>query len=119
MWEQCIAIILPEITLEFNPKYPNLLGIGQQVGLIIGASVWSLSSDVIGRRLAFNVTLAIASIFGTASAGAPNFAGLNTLLAFAGIGIGGNRRPPFASSSLSLQLLTSKTSSPGRRLNLY
>lgn len=103
MWEQCTAIILPEITLEFNPKYPNLLGIGQQVGLIIGASMRSLSSDVIGRRLAFNVTLAIASIFGTASAGAPNFVGLNSLLAVAGTGIGGNRSPPYSCTSLSLQ----------------
>lgn len=44
MWEQCIAIILPEITTEFNPKYPNMLGIGQQVGLIVGTTALSLVS---------------------------------------------------------------------------
>lgn len=91
MWEQCIAVILPLITLEFNPKYPEMLGIGQQIGLIIGATMWSLSSDSIGRRLAFNMTLAIASIFGTATAGALNFVALVAILGAAGVGIGGNR----------------------------
>lgn len=62
--------------------------------------MWSLSSDIIGRRLAFNLTLAIASIFGTVSAGAPNFVGLNSLLAITGIGLGGNRKHPFLDSNL-------------------
>lgn len=47
MWEQCIAIILPEITLEFDPKYPNLLGIGQQVGLIVGKEYSTFRSHII------------------------------------------------------------------------
>ena len=39
------------------------------LGLCIGASFWGTASDVIGRRLAFNVTLLLAGVFGLASGG--------------------------------------------------
>lgn len=47
-------------------------------------------SDVVGRRLAFNCTLAITSIFGVAAGAAPNWIGACALFACVGLGVGGN-----------------------------
>jgi len=43
-----------------------------------------------GRRIAFNVTLLIASVFGTASAWAPSWGGVCFMYAALGFGVGGN-----------------------------
>jgi MFS family permease len=43
-----------------------------------------------GRRIAFNVTLLIASVFGTASAWAPSWGGVCFMYAAMGFGVGGN-----------------------------
>jgi MFS family permease len=43
------------------------------VGLCVGASFWGIGSDIMGRRLAFNLTLLIASVFGIAAGAAPSW----------------------------------------------
>lgn len=45
------------------------------LGLCIGASFWGVASDIVGRRLAFNTTLFLASAFGLAAGGGPNWIG--------------------------------------------
>lgn len=60
------------------------------VGLILGASFWGLSSDLIGRKPAFNSTLLIAGIFLCAAAGSMNFIGFSALWAVIGTAAGGN-----------------------------
>jgi MFS family permease len=60
------------------------------LGLCIGASFWGVMSDVVGRRLAFNCTLGIASVFGVAAGAAPNWIGSCALFACVGLGVGGN-----------------------------
>ncbi len=57
---------------------------------MVGATFWGLGSDLIGRRLTFNVTLFIAGAFGIAAGSAPNFAAVGVMVAFVGFGIGGN-----------------------------
>lgn len=60
------------------------------VGLIVGASFWGLSSDLIGRKPAFNCTLLIAGIFLCAAAGSMNFVAFSALWAVIGTAAGGN-----------------------------
>jgi len=60
------------------------------VGLIIGAAFWGIGADLMGRQLAFNLTLFIAGIFGTAAGGGPNFIGTAVMVAMIGLGTGGN-----------------------------
>lgn len=43
-----------------------------------------------GRQLAFNLTLFIAAVFGTAAGGGPNFTGTAAMVACIGLGTGGN-----------------------------
>jgi len=60
------------------------------VGLCIGAVFWGVVSDMVGRRLAFNVTLLLTVIFGTAVGGAPSWIAVCALYAVLGFSIGGN-----------------------------
>lgn len=60
------------------------------IGLCIGATVWGVLSDIIGRRIAFNATLGIAGIFGLCIGAGPNWIGTAALFACMGLGVGGN-----------------------------
>lgn len=91
LWLQGVAIILPQVSREFNIQ-SNIRWVtfALYCGLICGAAIWGVLADVIGRRPSFNITLCIAGIFGIAAGGAPNFVGLGGLLAALGFGLGGN-----------------------------
>lgn len=89
-WLQLIAIILPQVELEFNVQHPEFMTISLYVGLICGAAFWGIAADIVGRRLSFNATLFIAGVFGIASGGATSFVGLGGLLAALGFGLGGS-----------------------------
>lgn len=61
MWETCVSVILPEIIMEFDPRYPELLSIGQQVGLVVGWTAPPFYSEVfaylVSRRHALEFKL--------------------------------------------------------------
>lgn len=90
LWLQGVAIILPRAKAEFNFTHIQWMTFALYVGLIIGAATWGIMADVVGRRLSFNITLALAGIFGIAAGAAPNIVGLGGLLAALGSGLGGN-----------------------------
>ncbi|KAL9940389.1 hypothetical protein V8E36_001094 [Tilletia maclaganii] len=87
---QGVAIILPQIRRELVGYPPQWATFSLYIGLIIGAALWGIMADIVGRRLSFNVTLFLAGVFGIAAGGAPNFIGLCGLLAALGVGLGGN-----------------------------
>lgn len=71
LWLQDVALTLPSLSAEYgisesNVRYTTL---ALFTGLCIGAVFWGVMSDIVGRRLAFNMTLLITSIFGTAVGG--------------------------------------------------
>lgn len=88
---QAITIIGPPVRNEFNVERIAFLTVAKYVGLVIGSSVWPMTADFIGRRLAFNVTLLISAIAGLAGAGSPNFVAIATFCALIGLGTGGNQ----------------------------
>ena len=90
LWLQGVAIILPQVGKEFQPAHQTFLTLALYIGLIIGAAFWGIGADLMGRQLAFNLTLFIAAVFGTAAGGGPNFTGTAAMVAFLGIGTGGN-----------------------------
>ncbi|KAE8225787.1 hypothetical protein CF319_g1529 [Tilletia indica] len=87
---QGVAIILPQIKRELTGYPVQWATFSLYIGLIIGAALWGVMADIVGRRLSFNVTLFLAGVFGIAAGAAPNFIGLCGLLAALGIGLGGN-----------------------------
>ena len=56
----------------------------------VGAFMWGLLVDIIGRRWCFNITCLIASVFGLIFAAPSNFGALCFLCALIGLGVGGN-----------------------------
>ena len=71
MWLQTVALTLPSLSLEFGPSETSVryTTCALFIGLCIGASFWGIASDVIGRRLAFNMTLFLAGVFGLGVSG--------------------------------------------------
>lgn len=59
-------------------------------GLIVGATFWGVSADIIGRRLSWNATLFLAGIFGIAAGTANSFPVFGVWLALLGFAVGGN-----------------------------
>ncbi|KAF8896637.1 major facilitator superfamily domain-containing protein [Infundibulicybe gibba] len=73
IWLQGVAVVLPQMQQELNPIRVEFSTLALYVGLILGAMVWGVMADLIGRRLSFNITLFIAGVFGIAAGAAPNF----------------------------------------------
>ncbi|EMR66409.1 putative hexose transporter protein [Eutypa lata UCREL1] len=64
-WSQGITAIRPAVANEFTDiSYLSFSSVAYYVGLILGASFWGTSADLIGRKPAFNATLFIGGIFG-------------------------------------------------------
>ncbi|KAB8256178.1 FMN-dependent dehydrogenase-domain-containing protein [Aspergillus pseudonomiae] len=88
---QGIGSVQPPIEQEL----PDIVSVSYSslayyAGLILGASFWGISSDLIGRRPAFNYTVLIAGIFLCTVAGSMNFVTFSALWAVIGTAAGGN-----------------------------
>lgn len=82
----------PQAFLELATasSYVNAGVVAQNVGLVVGALFWGFSADMLGRRLAFNVTLWITSLAMIVGGAAPNLPFLCAFLAISTFGSGGN-----------------------------
>ncbi|KAG8884900.1 hypothetical protein FRB98_002098 [Tulasnella sp. 332] len=89
LWPVVISIILVPVVTEFSFPGP-FLSLSQNIGLLTGALVFGLGSDVWGRRISFNSTLLIVGVFATAAAGAPEYIFLCFFASIWSIGVGGN-----------------------------
>ncbi|KAL2013102.1 hypothetical protein VTN00DRAFT_627 [Thermoascus crustaceus] len=92
LWLQGIALTLTQLSLEFDVSESRVrfTTCALFLGLCIGASFWGVISDIVGRRLAFNMTLFLCAVFGLAIGGSPTWIGVCALSACMGLGVGGN-----------------------------
>lgn len=90
LWPIVTSLILKPVSLEFKPSRPPLLTLAQNIGLLFGAIFWGFGCDIFGRRLAFNLTIGITSVFGLIAAASPNFAAIGAFDALWSFGVGGN-----------------------------
>lgn len=90
LWPIATSLILTPVALEFNAPRPPLLSLAQNIGLLFGAIFWGFGCDVFGRKLAFNLTIGVTSVFGLIAAGSPSFAAIGIFACFWSIGVGGN-----------------------------
>ncbi|KAF8556497.1 MFS general substrate transporter [Imleria badia] len=90
LWLQGLAVVLPQVQQELNPKYVEYAVLAEFAGMIVGATLWGVLADIIGRKVSFNATLFIGGIFGIAAGGGLNFVAFSSLIACMGFGVGGN-----------------------------
>jgi MFS family permease len=84
------SIIAGQAALEFHPTYANGLTIAAYVGMLVGALFWGLTADIMGRKIAFNVSLVICSVFAIAAGASPNWEVLGLFVCLSAFGGGGN-----------------------------
>lgn len=89
---QGVSLILPSLSAEFGVSEKHVRYTTSYVffGLCLGAFTWGIGSDMLGRRIAFNATLLITSVFGILTSFAPSWGFVCFLLACLGFGVGGN-----------------------------
>jgi len=92
LWMQGVSLTLPSLSAEFgvSEKSVRYTTSALFVGLCLGSFFWGIGSDIMGRRVAFNVTLLITSIFGIASSYAPSWGWVCFFYAALAFGVGGN-----------------------------
>ncbi|GAB1517266.1 hypothetical protein RhiTH_000310 [Rhizoctonia solani] len=80
MWLQAIAIILPRVQDEYAipDSQIGLLSASMFCGMMFGALGWGSCSDVVGRSMAFNLTLAFTSLFGVLACLSTSFGSMPT-----------------------------------------
>ncbi|ROT41223.1 major facilitator superfamily transporter [Sodiomyces alkalinus F11] len=92
LWMQGVSLTLPSLSAEFDipEKTVRYTTSALFIGLCFGSFFWGIGSDILGRRLAFNCTLLITSIFGLMTSWAPTWGATCFLYAALGFGVGGN-----------------------------
>lgn len=87
-----VSLILPSLSAEFgvSEKQVRYTTSYLFLGLCFGSFTWGIGSDILGRRIAFNVTLLVTAIFGILTSFATSWEAVCLLLAFLGSGVGGN-----------------------------
>ena len=92
MWMQGVISILPRVQQQFGigNSYIGVMMSSMFVGLMVGALFWGPLSDRLGRKVAYQWTLAIAGAFGLVASLSPNFYFICFALFGVGFGVGGN-----------------------------
>ena len=86
-----IAFALPAIIREWglSAGQAGLLGTAIFLGMLGGAWFWGTISDYIGRKIGFQLTVLVDSIFGFLSALSPSYVWLVIFRTLTGFGVGG------------------------------
>eukprot|EP01080_Neovahlkampfia_damariscottae_P008474 gene8474-296_t len=85
-----ISFILPELTAlwELSPVQAGLCGSSVYFGMMIGAALGGIISDILGRKIIFIGAVTITTVFGFASAFSPGYVYFLIFRTCAGIGLG-------------------------------
>ncbi|KAL9619885.1 MAG: hypothetical protein Q9160_005532 [Pyrenula sp. 1 TL-2023] len=88
----CQSIAQPAVSQEFGSPSKHIKGVAlaSQVGLLVGAALWGLSADIIGRKIAFNTSLFLCAGFVLIAGGMPNYISFSAMVAIYSAGAGGN-----------------------------
>lgn len=92
MLPQGVSLILPSLSAEFDVSEKQVRYTTSYLflGLCAGSFTWGIGSDILGRRIAFNVTLLITSFFGILVSFAATWPAVCVFFALLGFGVGGN-----------------------------
>lgn len=86
-----VGLVLPQVMKEWSVQTPRMLVASLYAGLLAGALICGPAVDIIGRKLVWQGSLFVVTIFTMVAAGSPNFPALAVFIAFQAAGAGGNR----------------------------
>ena len=91
LWLQGAALTLQSLSLAYDLTDTEVrrIPLYLSVGLTIGALVWGVLADVIGRKTVFKSTLLVAAVFGTSVGSSNSWKAACGLYAALGAGVGG------------------------------
>ena len=86
-----ISYVIPNVIREWSltSGQAGLIGTAIFVGMLLGAWFWGTITDYVGRKIGFQLTVLIDSVFGFLSALSPGYVWLLVLRAITGFGVGG------------------------------
>jgi MFS family permease len=109
-WAQTFGLIMPRVQIELgisgsytaydlalscmlnvyaDSHYGDIFSVFS-AGLTVGALTWGVLVDIIGRRWAFNLTVATTAFFGLLLGACDTYLTIMSLTFFVGFGLGGN-----------------------------
>jgi putative MFS transporter len=93
-----IAYVIPNVLRQWDltSAQAGFIGTAIFVGMLLGALFWGTITDYVGRKIGFQLTVLIDSIFGFLSALSPGYVWLLVLRAITGFGVGGTLPVDFA-----------------------
>lgn len=86
-----IGLVIPQILKQWEVKYPAMLVTALYAGSLVGAILCGFGIDYLGRKIVWQSSLFVVTIFTMLAAASPNFAALAIFIGFQTIGAGGNR----------------------------
>lgn len=86
-----ISYVIPNVVQQWSltSAQAGLIGTAIFVGMLLGAWFWGTITDYVGRKIGFQLTVVIDSVFGLLSAFSPGYIWLLVLRAITGFGVGG------------------------------
>ncbi|MGD2143511.1 MAG: MFS transporter [Anaerolineae bacterium] len=86
-----IAYVIPVVVRQWalTSAQAGLIGTAIFVGMLVGAWFWGTITDYVGRKIGFQLTVLVDSVFGFLSALSPGYIWLLLLRAVTGFGVGG------------------------------
>jgi putative MFS transporter len=86
-----ISYVIPVVIRQWSltSAQAGLIGTAIFVGMLLGAWFWGTITDYVGRKIGFQLTVLVDSVFGFLSALSPGYVWLLLLRAITGFGVGG------------------------------
>jgi putative MFS transporter len=86
-----IAFVIPAVIREWSLSagQAGFIGTAIFIGMLVGAWFWGTITDYVGRKLGFQLTVLVDSVFGFLSALSPSYVWLVLFRALTGFGVGG------------------------------
>jgi MFS family permease len=85
-----IGVVMPQVTKQWDVERAGLITASLYTGSLIGAVLCGYFLDIVGRKLVWQGSLFVVTVFTLIAAGSPNFTALAIFIGLQTIGAGGN-----------------------------
>ena len=87
-----IGLVIPQIVKQWDIKYLSMLVAALYAGSLVGAAIVGFSIDYLGRKVVWQSSLFVVTIFTMIAASSPSFADLAIFIGLQTVGAEGNSK---------------------------